>query len=125
MTKLLEIERKQQLADDKILLLRLQKFNFNLHSEMREIDTYYSRPDVDFMKTVECLRIREREGFCEITYKPATTAETHTSKKRHCQTRDKPSDSTERCRDRQAASSESWHGEISGSKQTPPCISGE
>lgn len=80
MTKLLEIERKRQLADDKILLQRLQKFNFNLHSEMREIDTYYSRPDVDFMKTVECLRIREREGFCEITYKPATTAETHTSK---------------------------------------------
>ena len=79
MTNLLEIERKRQLDDAEGLLQSLQNNGFELRSELREIDTYYSRPDVDFMKTVECLRIRERDGFCEITYKPATTAKTHTA----------------------------------------------
>ena len=31
------------------------------------------------MQTVECLRIRQRDGFAEMTYKPATTAATHTA----------------------------------------------
>ena len=31
------------------------------------------------MQTVECLRIRQRDGFAEVTYKPATTAATHTA----------------------------------------------
>ena len=77
--KLLEIERKRQLtgnAEDTIK--QLQKLGFELQSSDHEIDTYYSRPDVDFMQTVECLRIRQREGFAEVTYKPATTAATHT-----------------------------------------------
>ena len=78
--KLLEIERKRQLTSDvEELIKRLQDLGFELHSNLREIDTYYSRPDVDFMQTVECLRIRQRDGFAEITYKPATTAATHTS----------------------------------------------
>ena len=77
--KLLEIERKRQLAGDaKELIRRLQNLNFELQSNLHEIDTYYSRPDVDFMQTVECLRIRQRDGFAEVTYKPATTAATHT-----------------------------------------------
>ncbi len=42
-----------------------------------EVDTYFSRPDVDYMKTVECLRIRQRDGFAEITYKPPSNAGTH------------------------------------------------
>ena len=77
--KLLEIERKRQLTGDaKELIKRLQDLGFELKSSCHEIDTYYSRPDVDFMKTVECLRIRQRDSFAEVTYKPATNAATHT-----------------------------------------------
>ena len=78
--KLLEIERKRQLTGDaKELIKQLQDLGFELQSNLREIDTYYSRPDVDFMQTVECLRIRQRDGFAEVTYKPATTTATHTA----------------------------------------------
>ena len=77
--KLLEIERKRQLTGDaEELIKQLQNLNFKLQSNLHEIDTYYSRPDVDFMQTVECLRIRQRDGFAEVTYKPATTTATHT-----------------------------------------------
>lgn len=77
--KLLEIERKRQLVGDaKKLIKRLQDLGFELQGNLHEIDTYYSRPDVDFMQTVECLRIRQRDGFAEVTYKPATTIATHT-----------------------------------------------
>ena len=77
--KLLEIERKRQLTGNaKELIKQLQDLGFELQSNLHEIDTYYSRPDVDFMQTVECLRIRQRDGFAEVTYKPATTAATHT-----------------------------------------------
>ena len=77
--KLLEIERKRQLTSDaEELFKQLRELGFELQSNLREIDTYYSRPDVDFMQTVECLRIRQRDGFAELTYKPATTAATHT-----------------------------------------------
>ena len=77
--KLLEIERKRQLTGNvEELVGRLQNIGFELKSNLREIDTYYSRPDVDFMQTVECLRIRQRDGFAEVTYKPATTTATHT-----------------------------------------------
>ena len=77
--KLLEIERKRQLTGNiEELIERLKNIGFGLTSNLREIDTYYSRPDVDFMQTVECLRIRQRDSFAEVTYKPATTAATHT-----------------------------------------------
>lgn len=77
--KLLEIERKRQLTGNiEELIRRLQNIGFKSKSNLREIDTYYSRPDVDFMQTVECLRIRQRDSFAEVTYKPATTAATHT-----------------------------------------------
>ena len=78
--KLLEIERKRQLTGDaKELIKQLQGLGFKPKSSRHEIDTYYSRPDVDFMQTVECLRIRQRDGFAELTYKPATTTATHTA----------------------------------------------
>lgn len=78
--KLLEIERKRQLTSNiEELIKRLQDLGFKLQSNLHEIDTYYSRPDVDFMQTVECLRIRQRDGFAEVTYKPATTTATHTA----------------------------------------------
>lgn len=78
-TKLLEIERKRRLTSNiEDFIKKLEKFGFELQSNLYEIDMYYSRPDVDFMQTVECLRIRQRDGFAEVTYKPATTAATHT-----------------------------------------------
>ena len=78
-TKLLEIERKRRLTSNiEDFIKKLEKFGFELQSNLREIDTYYSRPDVDFMQTVECLRIRQRDSFAEVTYKPATTTATHT-----------------------------------------------
>ena len=78
-TKLLEIEHKRRLTSNiEDFIKKLEKFGFELQSKLSEIDTYYSRPDVDFMQTVECLRIRQRDGFAEVTYKPATTAATHT-----------------------------------------------
>jgi putative adenylyl cyclase cyaB len=78
--KLLEIERKRQLTGNaKELIKQLQDLGFKPKSSRHEIDTYYSRPDVDFMQTVECLRIRQRDGFAEMTYKPATTTATHTA----------------------------------------------
>lgn len=77
--KLLEIERKHRLIGDaKELIKQLQDLSFEPKSSRHEIDTYYSRPDVDFMKTIEYLRVRQRDGFAEVTYKPATTAATHT-----------------------------------------------
>ena len=79
-TKLLEIEHKRCLTSNiEDFIKKLEKFGFELQSNLREIDTYYSRPDVDFMQTVECLRIRQRDGFAELTYKPATTTATHTA----------------------------------------------
>jgi putative adenylyl cyclase cyaB len=78
-TKLLEIEHKRRLTSNiEDFIKKLEKFGFELQSNLREIDTYYSRSDVDFMQTVECLRIRQRDGFAEVTYKPATTTATHT-----------------------------------------------
>ena len=78
--KLLEIERKRQLTGNiEELIGRLRNIGFKPTGNLREIDTYYSRPDVDFMQTVECLRIRQRDGFAEVTYKPATTTATHTA----------------------------------------------
>ena len=78
-TKLLEIEHKRRLTSNiEDFIKKLEKFGFELQINLHEIDTYYSRPDVDFMQTVEYLRIRQRDGFAELTYKPATTAATHT-----------------------------------------------
>ena len=74
-----EIERKRQFVGDlDAFIAQLDSQGFFLAGETTEIDTYYSRPDVDFMQTVECLRVRQRDGFTEITYKPPTNQRTHT-----------------------------------------------
>lgn len=79
MTEQYEIERKRKfLGDLKAFIAQLDSQGFSLASETTEIDTYYSRPDVDFMQTVECLRVRQRDDFTEITYKPPTDQRTHT-----------------------------------------------
>ena len=79
MTEQYEIERKRQFVGDlEAFIVQLNSQGFSLASETTEIDSYYSRPDVDFMQTVECLRVRQRDGFTEITYKPPTNQRTRT-----------------------------------------------
>ena len=79
MTEQYEIERKRQFVGDlEAFIVQLNSQGFSLASETTEIDSYYSRPDVDFMQTVECLRIRQRDDFTEITYKPPTNQRTRT-----------------------------------------------
>lgn len=79
MTEQYEIERKRQFVGDlEAFIVQLNSQGFSLASETTEIDSYYSRPDVDFMQTVECLRIRQRDDFAEITYKPPTDQHTRT-----------------------------------------------
>lgn len=73
---LTEVERKRALntGAQAALLDRLHELTFRERARHLETDDYYSRPDVDFMETVECLRVRSRDGFAEITYKPGSTA---------------------------------------------------
>ena len=74
MAKLYEVEVKRRLESNKNdLIATLLKNGYALGGTAVETDDYYSRPDVDYMKTVECLRIRETEKKREITYKPPTT----------------------------------------------------
>ncbi|OQO89468.1 adenylate cyclase [Saccharomonospora piscinae] len=75
----IEVERKRELTDATALTARLVEANYRQAGTSVEVDTYYSRPDRDFMSTVECLRVRQRDGFSEITYKPASTAGTHSA----------------------------------------------
>lgn len=74
-----EVERKRELADGTALTTRLVAAHYREIGTSVEVDTYYSRPDRDFLNTVECLRVRQRDGFSEITYKPASTADTHSA----------------------------------------------
>lgn len=75
----IEVERKRELADATALKARLVEADYQESGTSVEVDTYYSRPDRDFLATVECLRVRQRDGFAEITYKPASTADTHSA----------------------------------------------
>lgn len=75
----IEVERKRELADATVLTERLAETGYREAGTSIEVDTYYSRPDRDFLETVECLRVRRRGGFSEITYKPASTADTHSA----------------------------------------------
>ncbi len=77
MTKAYEVEVKYQLDSDskKLLDEYLVKSGYQKLKQATETDTYYSRPDVDFIETKECLRIRKTDTFSELTYKPPTTDE--------------------------------------------------
>ena len=76
----LEVERKRTFTGNvDTFIATLRAHGFAQTSQLHENDTYYSRPDVDFMQTVECLRVRELDGFAEVTYKPATSHATSTN----------------------------------------------
>ncbi|SHF65315.1 class IV adenylate cyclase [Streptoalloteichus hindustanus] len=77
---LFEVERKRRLpsvTEAAALTDRLLELGHHQRAQHTETDTYYSRPDVDYLTTVECLRVRQRGSFAEITYKPASTTDTH------------------------------------------------
>ncbi|WP_112468626.1 class IV adenylate cyclase [Streptomyces triticisoli] len=76
--KVIEVERKRRLPGTGGRLTELlMKLGWQAAETVTEVDTYYSRPDVDFMETVECLRVRRRGDFAEVTYKPPSTSATH------------------------------------------------
>jgi adenylate cyclase class 2 len=80
MNDMIEVERKRRLPDDGSgLAVLLAGLGWQAAERVVEVDTYYSRPDVDFMETVECLRVRRRGDFAEVTYKPASTVATHSA----------------------------------------------
>ncbi len=77
MQQLIEVERKRQLGDAEPVAEQLRELGYHADAAAVEVDTYYSRPDIDYMETVECLRVRESSGRAEITYKPPSTTSTH------------------------------------------------
>ncbi|MBZ6175614.1 class IV adenylate cyclase [Streptomyces olivaceus] len=80
MSRPIEVERKRDLADGAEALVQvLAEQGWTAGTPATEVDAYYSRPDVDYMQTVECLRVRRRGDFTEITYKPASTANTRST----------------------------------------------
>lgn len=75
----IEVERKRHLPNGPgAVLARLGQLRYRADEPVTETDTYFSRPDVDYLATVECLRVRRRGGFAEITYKPPSNVATHT-----------------------------------------------
>lgn len=80
MTKLYEVEVKRKLDTDReSLVAALRENGYSQGEIVVETDDYYSRTDVDYMKTVECLRVRNTGKKREITYKPPTTDFTATT----------------------------------------------
>lgn len=74
----IEIERKRELGTARHAVEeQLQRLGYLGSSPAIEIDTYFSRPDRDFMQTVECLRVRQSTNKTEITYKPPTDTSSH------------------------------------------------
>lgn len=74
----IEVERKRELVGTcAAVKARLGELGYRAHGCFVEVDTYYSSPEVDYLDTVECLRVRQRDGFAEITYKPASDTSTH------------------------------------------------
>ena len=54
-------------------LNKLKELGADFKEEESEKDVYFTAPHRDFIKTKECLRIREKNEFLELTYKGPTT----------------------------------------------------
>ncbi|WP_217999274.1 class IV adenylate cyclase [Nocardiopsis trehalosi] len=76
---MIEVERKRAIDASDQLTARLMACGWRAVASSTEVDTYYSRPDVDYLETVECLRVRRRGDAAEITYKPASTGASHSA----------------------------------------------
>lgn len=97
MSKKIEVEKKYILTmPAEQFIQQLTGLGFSCTNLEHETDTYYSRPDVDYMKTVECLRIRQRNDYAEMTYKPPTKAASDVTAKHETNVRlDSPEHATQ------------------------------
>ena len=68
-----EIKAKIGASEMKTIKEKLLKMGAVFDGRSREADTYFTAPHRDFIKTKECLRIRESDSFSELTYKGPTT----------------------------------------------------
>lgn len=71
-----EVELKVKIEPFEVIPIRKKLFAFGMLGEkrIRETDVYFNSPFRDFIKTRECLRVREKsDGYLELTYKGRTT----------------------------------------------------
>lgn len=73
----IEVEAKVEVSKNQISAIKrkLKKMGFSSSGPKSEKDIYFTSRYVDFIKTRECLRIRSREGFAEMTYKGKTNGD--------------------------------------------------
>jgi adenylate cyclase class 2 len=74
MTKKEEVEVKVKVGESKVkdIKEKLLSMGAVLDEKVKETDIYFTAPHRDFIETKECLRIRERDGLTELTYKGPT-----------------------------------------------------
>jgi len=68
-----EIKIKIDELEMKNAVKKLKKMGADFKEEIKEKDIYFTSQQRDFIKTKECLRIRKKNDFCELTYKGPTT----------------------------------------------------
>lgn len=68
-----EIKAKVEYSDAEVVRKKLISLGAIFEGKVKENDTYFTTPHRDFIKTKECLRIRKRNGYMELTYKGRTT----------------------------------------------------
>ena len=70
-----EIKAKIDFSQIKNIKKKLLSLDAFFKEKIKENDIYFTALHRDFIKTKECLRIRERDNFLELTYKGPTTKE--------------------------------------------------
>jgi len=70
-----EIKAKIEFSQIKNIKEKLLSLGTSFQEKIKENDIYFTALHRDFIKTKECLRIRERDNFLELTYKGPTTKE--------------------------------------------------
>lgn len=75
-TRVEEVEVKVKIEAFQINNIRkkLLALGAVLEEKIKESDSYFTAPHRDFIKTKECLRVRETSGYLELTYKGPTTS---------------------------------------------------
>jgi len=76
-TKGEEVEIKAKIGSSQIKEIKEKLLSLGafFQEKIKESDIYFTAPHRDFIKTKECLRVRERDHFLELTYKGPTTKE--------------------------------------------------
>jgi len=74
MAKKEEVEVKVKVEESKVkdIKEKLLSMGAVLNEKVKETDIYFTAPHRDFIETKECLRIREKDGLTELTYKGPT-----------------------------------------------------